>query len=162
MYLCQHSWCIWKSIPLKRFDENIAVYGISGILPSTISQFELCTCFLNLSCAHVLSVWVAHMFSQFELYTCSLSLNCAYVLSVWVVHMFSQFELFICSLSLSCTHVLSVRVLSLSYTHVLSVWVLSVWVLHAHVCCMSQFLVVCIVLSLNNHLFLVALRQLHN
>ena len=35
VYLCQRNWYIWKSIPLKRFDENTAVYGISGILPST-------------------------------------------------------------------------------------------------------------------------------
>jgi len=35
---------IWISIPLKRFDENTAVYGISGILPSTnIYVLKVCT-----------------------------------------------------------------------------------------------------------------------
>jgi len=56
-------------------------------------------CALSLNCAHVLSVWVVHIFSRFEL--CSLSLSCAYVLSC--VHMFSQVELCTCSLSLCTT-----------------------------------------------------------
>jgi len=121
-------------------------------------NFELCTCSLNLSSVHVLSVWVVckyslslnyeHMFSQFELCmcslslcTCSLSLCCVHVLSVCVVYMFSQFELCTCSLSLSCACVLSVC------AHVLSVWVVHVFSQFVHM--FSQFELYTCFLSLN-------------
>jgi len=54
--------------------------------PNTIWRQKYICCLSILNCAHVLSIWVVHIFSQ--------------VLSVWVVYMFSQFELCTCSLGL--------------------------------------------------------------
>jgi len=62
-------------------------------------NIELCTCSLNFSCAHVLSVWAVYMFSQFVHMFSQFEL-CTYFLNLSYVYMFSPFEL--------CAHVLSV------------------------------------------------------
>jgi len=49
MYLCQHNWYIWKSIPFKWFDENTAVYSIFDIPPNT-NYTVLLKCNVALAC----------------------------------------------------------------------------------------------------------------
>jgi len=96
--LCTCSLSLWTcSLSLWTCSLSLCTCSLSLCTCS----LSLCTCSLSLSCAHVLSVWVVHIFSQF-VHMFSQFVN----MFSQFVNMFSQFELCTCSLSL-CTCSLS-------------------------------------------------------